>query len=126
MNATPGGTIAVSGFTMKRESQPQLVTLLNERGLVELTKVDQLKVVERQKLDAVLREQELALSDLMDTGKAISVGKILSARYILTGSVIEMPTSVVIFARIVNVETAEVESAAQVIVPKDREVSSLL
>jgi len=33
---------------------------------------------------------------------------------------------VVIFGRIINVETAEVESAAQVIVPKNREVNALL
>jgi hypothetical protein len=37
-----------------------------------------------------------------------------------------MPGSVVIFGRIINVETSEVESAAQVIVPKDSEVRALL
>ena len=66
------------------------------------------------------------MSDLVDTAKAIAVGKVLAARYILTGSVIEMPSSVVIFGRIVNVETSEVESAAQVIVPKSGEVKALL
>jgi hypothetical protein len=74
----------------------------------------------------VLKEQALALSDLMDTAKAIDVGKILTANHILTGTVIEMPSSVVIFGRIINVETAEIDSAAQVIVPKNREVESLL
>lgn len=126
MRSKREGTIAVSGFTMKRENQPQLVSFLNEQGLVELAKVKNLQVVERDRLDAVMKEQKLSLSDLMDTTKAISVGQVLSAKFILTGSVIEMPRSVVIFARIVNVETAEVESAAQVIVPKGSEVSSLL
>jgi TolB-like protein len=126
MQAKPGGAIAVSGFTMKRKAQPEIVTLLNERGLFEMTKIEHLQVVERDRLDAVMKEQKLSLSDLMDTANAISVGKVLSARFILTGSVIVMPSSVVIFARIVNVETAEVESAAQVIVPKSPEVSSLL
>lgn len=121
-----GGAIAVSGFTMTRDTQPQLCSLLNERGLVELSRIDKLTLVERQRLDAVLKEQELALSDLVDTAKAIAVGKVLAARYILTGSVIEMPSSVVIFGRIVNVETSEVESAAQVIVPKSGEVKALL
>jgi curli biogenesis system outer membrane secretion channel CsgG len=126
MSAKPAAAIAVSGFTMNKEKQPQLVSLLNEKGLVELTKVRNLQVVEREKLDAVMKEQELSLSDLMDTTKAISVGRLLSARYILTGTVIEMPSSLDIFARIVNVETGEVESAAQVVVPKSREVSALL
>jgi hypothetical protein len=37
-----------------------------------------------------------------------------------------MANSVVIFGRIINVESGEVESAAQVIVPKDEEVKQLL
>ncbi len=74
----------------------------------------------------MLKEQELALADLVDTTKAISVGKVLAAQYILTGTLIEMPNSVVIFGRVVNVETTEIESAAQVIVPKNREVRALL
>jgi TolB-like protein len=126
MQTKPAGAIAVSGFTMKRDVQPQIITLLNERGLVELTKIERLHVVERDRLDAVMKEQKLSLSDLMDTENAITVGRVLSARFILTGSVIEMTGSVVIFARIVGVETAEVESAAQVIVPKSPEVVSLL
>jgi Mg-chelatase subunit ChlD len=126
LRAREGGAIAVSGFSMKRDTQPQLCALLDERGLVELSRVQGLTPVERRRLDAVLREQEIALSDLADTEKAIAVGKVLAARYILTGSIIEMPGSLVIFARIVNVETSEVESAAQVIVPKNREVSGLL
>jgi hypothetical protein len=126
LGAGQGGTIAVSGFSMKREVQPPLCALLDERGLVELSRLKTLRPVERRRLDEVLKEQELALSDLADTTKAITIGKVLAARYILTGSVIEMPGSLVIFARIVNVETAEVESAAQVIVPKNSEVSGLL
>jgi hypothetical protein len=48
----------------------------------------------------VLAEQELALSDLMDTSKAIEVGRFLAADYIVTGSVIEMTDTVVIFGRL--------------------------
>ena len=73
-----------------------------------------------------MTEQELALSDLMDTSQAIEVGKFLTADYIVTGSVLEMPTSVVIFGRIINVETAEIESVAQVIVRKTANLSKLL
>ena len=126
LRAGQGGAIAVSGFSMQGNRQPKLCALLDERGLVELARLKTLKPVERRQLDAVLREQELSLSDLADTGKAIDVGRVLAARYILTGSVIEMPGSLVIFARIVNVETSEVESASQVIVPRSREVNGLL
>jgi curli biogenesis system outer membrane secretion channel CsgG len=102
------------------------VTLLNETALMEVAKHKSLQVVERDKLDMILKEQELSLTDLMDTDKAITVGRLLTVHHLLTGSVIEMPNSVVIFGRIINVETGEIESVAQVIVPKNREVKALL
>jgi TolB-like protein len=120
------GVIAVSGFTAKAKESSELLNLLNEMAVTEIAKIDTLKMVERSNLDAVLKEQELALTDLMDTTKAISVGKLLTADYIVTGSVIEMSSSVVIFGRIINVESGEVESVAQVIVPRDRDVEKLL
>jgi hypothetical protein len=126
MQGKDKGSIAVAGFTMKREKQPELITLLNEMSLVELTGLDKIKVIERSRLDRAINEQKLNLSDLIDTKKAISVGNGLSARYILTGTCIEMPNTVVIFGRVVNVETTEIESAAQVIVPKTKEVMDLL
>jgi hypothetical protein len=50
----------------------------------------------------------------------------LSANYILAGSVIEMSRSVVIFCRVINTETAAIESVSQVIVPRNQEVRALL
>jgi hypothetical protein len=120
------GTIAISGFSMKDGKSSELTALLNEMAMVEITKIPTLTVIERDKMEMILDEQALSLSDLMDTSKAINVGRLLTADHMLTGTVIEMPNSVVIFGRIINVETAEIESAAQVIVPKNREVEALL
>jgi len=126
LSAMEGDVVAVSGFSMKDGTSSQLTALLNEMALVEITKLSKLTVIERDKLNMILKEQSLSLSDLMDTDTAINVGRLLTANHILTGTVIEMPSSVVIFGRIINVETAEIESAAQVIVPKNREVKALL
>jgi TolB-like protein len=120
------GTIAVSGFTTKAGTPSALLDLLNETAIVQIGRIDTLTLVEREKLDALLEEQALALSDLMDTTKAIEVGKFLAANYIVTGSVIEMAATVVIFGRIINVESGEVESVAQVIVPRNEDVNALL
>jgi hypothetical protein len=120
------GAIAIAGFMMEKEHQPELITMLNEMSLLELSKLTQLRIFERTRIHQVLKEQKLALADLIDTSKAISVGKLLAAQYILTGMLIEMPNSLIIFARVINVETSEIESAAQVIVPKNLEVRALL
>ena len=82
-----------------------LVKLLDEMALSELAKLENFRLVERRSMEAVLLEQELALSDLMDASHAIRVGNLLAANYIVTGTVIEMASSVVIFGRIINVET---------------------
>lgn len=126
MGSRDPGIVAISGFSAKEGIGTDLLDFINEMALVEIARHDTLKVVERGKLSAVIEEQKLSLSGLMDTTKAIEVGKLLSANYILTGTVIEMSTSVVIFSRIINVESGEVEAAAQVIVARNEEVNQLL
>jgi TolB-like protein len=123
-----GGSIAVSGFSMSGQQRSAFLDLLNEEGAAQLARLSGSKytVVERNRLDAILSEQELALSDLVEPNQAIQVGKILAANYLVTGTVIPASESVVIFSRIINVETAVIESVAQVVVPRTEEVESLL
>ncbi|MBN1697439.1 MAG: VWA domain-containing protein [Spirochaetales bacterium] len=120
------GVIAVSGFTSKPERPMRLLDLLNEMAIAKFSGLDTMTMVERDKLDIILEEQELAVSDLMDTTTAIRIGNFLAADFIVTGTVIEMGSSLAVFGRVINVETAEVESVAQVIVQKNSEVKKLL
>ena len=120
------GVVAVSGFSTRDDKRFGLLEYLSEMALMEIANHESLKVVERETLASVIEEQKLSLSGLMDSSRAIEVGKLLSANYILTGTVIEMSTSVVIFGRIINVVSGEVEAVAQVIVSKDKEVNELL
>ncbi len=112
------GVVAISGFTRRDGQNMPLLALLDEMAVTEISRLDTLTVVDRSNIDQILEEQKLSLSALMDTTTAIEIGNLLSANYMITGSVIEMPKTVVVFGRIINVETAEVESAAQVIMPK--------
>lgn len=113
------GVVAVSGFISSKNGESALVEILNEMAVTEIGKIDTLTLVERGRLGTLLEEQKLSLSGLTDTSTAIEVGKLLSANYLVTGSVIEMERSVVIFGRIINVVSGEIESAAQVIVPRE-------
>ena len=126
LNRKHGGIVAVSGFSTKTGKPSGLADLLNETAVVAFGRIDTITLVEREKLDVLLAEQELALSDLVDTENAIKVGKFLAADYIVTGSIIEMANTVVVFGRVINVSTGEVESVAQVILPKDVDVTRLL
>lgn len=118
--------LAVSGFSQKGGRENALITLLNEKAAADLSRLEQLRVLERNRLNAVLEEQQLAVSDLVDTENAIRVGRMLAADLLLTGTVIEMAQSVIIFSRIIDVETGEIESSAQVIVPMSADLEQLL
>jgi len=112
------GVVAVAGFSMKSGGSIPLLPILDEMAVTEISRLDRITLVDRANLDEIIREQKLSLSALMDTTTAIEVGALLSANYIVTGTVIEMPNTFVIFGRIIDVETAEIESAAQVIMSR--------
>jgi hypothetical protein len=128
LSEAPPGTLAVSGFSVPGKDRVPFAEVVNEAGAVYLKTFlgSEYPVLERRKLDEILREQELALSDLGEPNQAIRIGKFLAANYLVTGTIIPMSESVVIFGRILNVETAVIEAVAQVIVPRSDEISSLL
>lgn len=117
-------TLAVAGFS--GTSETSLIGVLDNTLTTAFAAQPQFTLVDRSALEQVLEEQELALSGLMDTTTAARIGELLSAAYIVTGNVIETSQSVIIFARIVNVETGVVESAAQTVIPKEGEITRYL
>ena len=120
------GNIALSGFSLSDGRSAGILTLIDRTAEKTLFDLPGFNILERENIEAVLKEQELALSDLMETTEAIRVGQFLSAQYILTGTIVEMQKSVVIFGRVINVDSAAIESVSQVIVPRRGEVNSLL
>jgi len=67
------------------------------------------KVVERSRINIILREQGLQQSGTTDDDSAIQVGKLLSASRILIGSVISIGKSIIITGRVVNVKLGVAE-----------------
>ncbi|GHV51414.1 hypothetical protein AGMMS49579_06660 [Spirochaetia bacterium] len=107
---------ALAPFAIRASGQgePPLLAYLNESLLVALTGDPRLTLVERGRLDAVRAEQNLLRTGVLDTDDAITVGKLLGAQFIITGQVIPMAAQVIVFGRVINVETGEIVSAAQV------------
>ncbi len=120
------GNIALSGFSLADGRSAGILTLIDRAAEKTLFDLPGFQILERENIESMLKEQELALSDLMETTEAIRVGQFLSAQYILTGTIVEMQKSIVIFGRVINVESAAIESVSQVIVPRRSEVNSLL
>jgi TolB-like protein len=85
----PARSLAVVSFTV-----PERDTLLTPLGfgLAELLATDlavstQLQLVERTRIDAILRELRLADAGLVDPSSAPRAGKLMGARRLLTGSI---------------------------------------
>jgi Ca-activated chloride channel family protein len=111
-NETP--IVAIAPFAMRDGTEPPLLAYLNESAIVALSGTPRLTLVERSRLDAIRIEQNLQTASILDTDSAIAVGKLLGARYMITGQVIPMTSRVIVFGRVIQVETGEIISAAQV------------
>lgn len=65
-------------------------------------------IIERAKLEQVLREQKLSAAKLTDPENSVRVGKLLSADTILSTTVKENAESIELVSRVISAETSEV------------------
>jgi TolB-like protein len=75
--------------------------------LYDLTSVDDIDVVNRSDLESILKEQELRLSSIVgDNEKAVRVGRILGADYLLKGEYVFMGRDVLVTVTLLDVVNA--------------------
>lgn len=86
----------------------QLKKGLADMLISDLSKVSMLDVVERAKLEEILKEQNLNNSDNFDTKTATKIGKLLGAEHIMTGSFFELMGRLRIDSRLIDVETGKI------------------
>jgi hypothetical protein len=73
-----------------------------------LVEQERFNFVDRSKIDAVLREMKLAANGLTDQSATVKVGKLTAAEAIVMGVVKEGPTSIEVYARLVDTETSAI------------------
>ena len=118
-------SIAVSPFNQKGNPESPFSEYLNQSAQMEFVSSG-FTVIERDKLNEILDEQKLSLSGLIDTDKALDVGKLLSVDYFITGTIIPTESSVIVFSRLMDVSTSEILSVAQVVIPMSSEIMDLI
>jgi TolB-like protein len=82
--------------------------------LTELAQNPQLRIVERSRIRDILQEQGLAASGQVDPRTAAQVGKLVGARYVITGTFMDLFGNFRLDGRIVNVETGEIVKTQEV------------
>lgn len=84
------------------------------KGIADLLITDMasnaaMRVVERERVQAVLQEQELIKSKSIDPQTAVRLGKILGAQYMITGGFMsDGKGSLVLTSRVISVETSAI------------------
>src|SRR6266550_1214042 len=66
------------------------------------------RVVEREEIEKLLAEQSLGASGKVTPETAAKIGKLVGARYVITGTFIDFYGDFRLDARLVNVETSEI------------------
>jgi curli biogenesis system outer membrane secretion channel CsgG len=119
-NEVPPGTktIAIMEFdnfsTGKyKESLGDLSKGLADFFQYDFSKYSGVRVVERDKLDYLLRELKLSQEGKIDPATAVRVGKMLGAQYMVFGSITQIDKKDArMVVRVVNVETSEIVTTA--------------
>ena len=112
--------IAVLPFTnggsygLAKEDLDALQVGVQELLLTELDLNSNLRIVERSRIRAILEEQGLVEAGRVDAASAARVGKIVGARYVVTGVFIDLNGDFRLDGRIIDVETSEIVKTERV------------
>ena len=112
------GVVAVCGFAPQGTNAQSITDLVSNMAFAKIVRINTISLVRQELLASTIRQQGFTLTDLTDKLNAVAVGRSLAADYIMTGTVMETANTYIIFSRLLNVDSSEVESAAQVIVAK--------
>lgn len=114
-----GSRLAVAIMPVNHKGQP---TALYAGALDAVTDAlvnqKRFKVLSRDQLEAILREQKLAASQLVDSATAIRLGKLIAAEAVLSITVNETTKSVEAYAQLISTETSTVLASKDIFDPE--------
>lgn len=107
----PKRTIALVDFEVIRGIDQTMGIVSMESLTTSLVRSERFNIVERRKLAALLQEQKLGISGLMDDRDSSKLGKLLQADLVLTGTLADMGGSWNVNLRLINVATGLIIAA---------------
>jgi len=108
-NLPDNSTVAVLSIASE---DPELAEFVIEELVYNIVSTKKFKVVDRRSLDAVQTEAKFQYSGDVDDNSAVSIGRLLGANVVITGSVGGSGTTRRIRAKALNVQTAEILAMA--------------
>ena len=80
----------------------------------QISGTDKLKIVEREKLDHIIKEINFQFSDRIDPDTAVRLGKLYGIQKIIFGRISKLDTTYLINVRLVNLKTAQEDGVREV------------
>ncbi len=108
----PKKTVAVYGFEVIGRPGDSYALYATEKLTHELVSLGKLLVIERSRLEEVLREQNFSLSVLADASTAARIGKLLAVDAVVIGTIRVVPGRTEFIARIIQSETGIILGSA--------------
>lgn len=112
----PKKTVAVYGFEVIGRPGDSYAVYATEKLTHELVNAGKLLIIERSRLDQVLKEQNLSLSGALDAGTAARIGKLLSVDAVVIGTIRVTDTRTEFIARVIQSESGIILASADVFV----------
>jgi curli biogenesis system outer membrane secretion channel CsgG len=111
--------IAITNFTDIDGRYRKLGKFISEELISRLYKTKKFKIIERRKLDKIMKEHALTSSALFDNKTTKKLGKLLGVDAIVSGTMTDIGSYIKVNARVINIETGEITAVASVKLFKD-------
>jgi TolB-like protein len=120
-------SVAVVDFTDLRGNVTELGRYLAEQMSVALALTDQgIEVVDRTHLKAIVQENKLSASGLIDPGTALKLGRLAGVQVLVTGTLTPFGDSVQLAIKALDATTARIIAASTTDVAKTKAIEDLL
>ena len=92
----------------------------------ELVRFGEYTVIERGRLDQILKEQAFQHTGAVNTDTAVNIGNIVGANYVITGSVIKTGNIYIINSRLINAESGVVKDGDIIRTDNEESISYMI
>lgn len=118
----PKKTVAIlyfDNYTGSTENDP-LGKGISSMMISDLSVVDDIQLVERERMQDLIKESELQHSKYFDSTTAVKTGRMMGAEYVVVGAFSTVKPQMRIDTRVVRVETGQIVKTAQVTGDQDK------
>lgn len=108
----PNKTIAIYGFEVIGRPNDSYARFATEKLTHQIVSLGDLMVIERSRIDQILKEQSLSMTGAIDAGAAAKIGKILSVDAVIIGTIHVTEKHVEFIARVIQSEKGIILASA--------------